>query len=237
MLDILGAITLVGGSIVTWALLIRAGTPDPVVRRRVAARVAMWFAAVALLGALGVFGVQRFGTPFIGLAVVLPVVVGVVLGRRIPALHYRLMSMPLALLIALNVGRLLGVFFLLLYAQGRLPSTFAHSAGWGDIAVAVLAIPVALAAHRKIAGWQAIVLAWNVLGFADLITAVTLGVGSSDSPLRFISELPASAAVGTLPWVLIPAFLVPTFLLIHLAIFMRLRRSWAVSAAPRPARA
>src|SRR5262245_15011123 len=191
MLDTLGAITLVGGAVLTWVLLIRAGSPDPAVRRKVATRVALWFAVVAVAGALGVFGAQRFGTPFIGLAVVLPVVGGVVLGRRIPAFHSRLISMPLALLIALNVGRLLGVYFLLLYSAGRLPYTFAHSAGWGDIAVALLAIPVAMAAHRKIAGWQAIVLAWNVLGFADLIAAVTLGVGSSNSPLRFISELPA----------------------------------------------
>lgn len=237
MLDILGGIALVAGTIFTWGMLIRAGTPLPAMRRKIATRVALWFAAVVLLGALGVFAAGRFGTPIMGLAVVLPVVAGVVIARRSHSLHPYLFAMPLALLIALNVGRLLGVFFLILQSAGRLPSTFAHSAGWGDIAIAILAIPVALAAYRKVAGWQAIVLAWNVLGFADLIAAVTLGVGSSNSPLRFVNELPASTAIATLPWVLIPAFFVPTFLLIHLVIFVRLRGSWSVSPAPRPARA
>ncbi len=237
MLDILGAILLIAGAFVTWQILIRIASPDAGVRRKIATRVALWFAAVVALGALGAFAVPGLGTPLIGAAVLLPIVAGILMARRTPAIHYRLMNLPIAALIALNVGRAIGVFFLVLQSAGRLPSTFAHSAGWGDIAVAVLAVPVALAAQRRIAGWQALVLAWNTLGFADLITAVTLGVGSSDSPLRFIAESPASTAVATMPWVLIPAFLVPTFLLIHLVVFAQLRKSWVASAAPRPARA
>jgi hypothetical protein len=40
---------------------------------------------------------------------------------------------PLAVLVAIHAGRVLGVFFLLLLAAGRLPPTFAMVAGWGDL--------------------------------------------------------------------------------------------------------
>src|SRR4030095_8035497 len=96
---------------------------------------------------------------------------------------------PLALLVALHVGRLLGGFFLALHAQGRLPVTFAQGAGWGDIAVAAVAPAVAWMIAREIPGWRAVTLLWNVVAFVDLATAVTLGLGSTPGfALRFIYE-------------------------------------------------
>jgi hypothetical protein len=70
----------------------------------------------------------------------------------------------------------------------------------------------------------AAILAWNVLGIADLIDAVGLGVISSPGSLHLIAEAPGSAIVATLPWLLIPAFIVPLLAATHLAIFHRLRR-------------
>jgi hypothetical protein len=99
------------------------------------------------------------------------------------------------------------------------------TAGWGDIAIAAAALPVAWAIHRQVSGWAAWTFAWNLLGFADLLTAVTLGVGSApNSPVRFIFESPNSGAIASLPGVLIPGVLVPLYLLSHLAIFAQLRR-------------
>ena len=58
---------------------------------------------------------------------------------------------------------------------------------------------------------------------ADLLSAVTLGVGSAPGSLvRFIYEAPGSGAITTFPWALIPAFFVPLFLLTHIAIFAEL---------------
>ena len=47
---------------------------------------------------------------------------------------------------------------------GRLPAPFAPSAGWGDVLVGVLALPVALMAARRAAGWRPIALLWNIVG-------------------------------------------------------------------------
>ena len=181
-----------------------------------------WLAVVTGLAAAGVFSAAS-RTPAIGAAVLAPVVIGVAVAGRVSALRTLALGIPLPVLVGVHVGRLLGAFFLVLLAEGRLPPTFALSAGWGDIAVAALAVPLAWAIHRRVAGWQALTLAWNSIGFLDLVTAVTLGVGSAPgSPLRFIFESPASSTMGSLPWLLIPGFLVPLYLLTHLAIFAQL---------------
>ena len=113
--------------------------------------------------------------------------------------------------------------FEVLCAVGRLPYTFAHSAGWGDLATGVLATPVIWAIRHHVTGWRWFTAAWNVLGLADLLAAVTLGVGSAPgSPLRFIYEAPGSGAIVTFPWVLVPAFFVPLYMLTHVAIFAHL---------------
>jgi hypothetical protein len=93
-----------------------------------------------------------------------------------------------------------GVFTHVGPATGRLPPTFALTAGWGDIFVAATALPLAWAIHRRAAGWRPLALAWNAVAALDLVVAVSLGIGSApDSPVRFIFESPDSGAATTLP--------------------------------------
>jgi hypothetical protein len=83
-----------------------------------------------------------------------------------------------------------------------------------------------------------VALAWNVFGFVDLVAAVTLGIGSQPAfPLRFIFEEPGTGLMATLPWLLIPGYLVPLYLLTHLAVFAQLaasarHRAWPGRASP-----
>jgi hypothetical protein len=195
------------------AVLTLTSALDRAAAMRLAAAGAAWLAAVAAMAAAGVFASgSGVGTPAIGVAVLAPVVIVAAMAVRPSATRALALGVPLPVLVAVHVGRLLGVFFLLLHAEGRLPRTFALSAGWGDIAVATLAGPLAWAIHRRVTGWWTLTLVWNSIGFLDLVTAVVLGVGSApDSPLRFIFETPSSGAMGTLPWMLIPGFLVPLY--------------------------
>jgi hypothetical protein len=67
------------------------------------------------------------------------------------------------------------------------------------------------------------VLAWTVIGFVDFLTAVFLGAASQPgTPIRLFFEAPGTALLGDLPWRFIPAYYVPMFLILHIAIFMRL---------------
>ena len=221
--DLLGAI----GLTVSAALLvgaIAAGTPgSPAARMRLAAVLAGWFGIIVALAAVGVFDDRRgIGTPAIGLAVVLPVLTLASIGSR-ETMRSAVLAVPLAVLVGVNAVRVLGVFFLLLHATGRLAAPFAPVAGWGDILAGAAALPVSWAILKQVPGWRSITLAWNAFGLADLAAAVALGVTSAEgSPVRVFFAEPGTAIMSGLPWVLVPAFLVPALMLTHLAVFYRL---------------
>ena len=222
MLNILGTILLTALAVVVVAVVARAGERPGAQRTRLAVGVSAWFVAAAALAAAGVFSSPALP---VGIALAAAVALPLIAGAAVVA-RTRGFGMPLTALVGVHMGRILGASFLMLYAAGRLPSSFAHSAGWGDIAVSVLALPVMWAIRREVAGWRWMAGAWNVLGMADLLAAVTLGMGSAPGSLvRFIYETPGSGAIMTFPWVLVPAFFVPFYLLTHIAVFAGLAAS------------
>ena len=135
-----------------------------------------------------------------------------------------LLALPVPLLLGLNALRILpGAFILLLASQGKLSGPFPQSAGWGDIIVGVIAIPLLLAAARNFAGSRRALLAWNILGTLDLLEAVALGVLSAPgSPLQIFGGAVGSTAMWSLPWSSIPTLLVPFYFITHGIIFARL---------------
>ena len=128
------------------------------------------------------------------------------------------------LLLGLKALRILpGAFILLLASQGKLSGPFPQSAGWGDIIVGIIAVPLMLAAARNLAGSRRAVLAWNILGTLDLAEAVALGVLSAPgSPLQIFGGAIGSTAMWSLPWSTIPTLLVPFYFITHGIIFARL---------------
>jgi hypothetical protein len=231
MIDIVGAIVLTAVAFAATGTVIFESPVSTLTARRLAVGTGAWFAVITALAAAGLFSTASgVGTPAIGLAVLVPVVALALASIRGSTLRRLALGVPLVTLVGVHVTRLVGAYFVLLWAQGRLPVTFATSAGWGDVTVALLAVPIALAVRRRLPGWWGLTLAWNTLGLLDLIVAVALGAGSAASPLRFIHESPESGATGTLPWLLIPGFLVPFYILTHLAVFAQLA---AAGRAPR----
>jgi hypothetical protein len=191
-----------------------------------------WFVLVLAIGATGALSPAGGGAPALGLAVVLPVAALVWAYFALPSVRNAMAATPLPALIGLHVIRLLGVMFLILYAEGRLPAPFAPSAGWGDVFMGVTALPLAWAATRCGARVRPYVLLWSAIGVGDLVTAVTLGTLSTPGPLQVFVGLPDSSAMTTLPWLIIPGFLVPILLFIHVVIFGRL---FAEPQASKPA--
>jgi hypothetical protein len=225
MLDIIGGISFTAVFALCCTVLIGWSAVGAAERLTLTVTAVLWFAGVAVLAALGLFSATSAGTPAIGLALVTPILLSLWGARHFSSFRAAALGLPLPALVAVHAGRILGVFFVLLFGAGRLPPTFALTAGWGDILVAVTALPLAWAIHQRVHAWQPLTFAWNLFGFADLLTAVTLGVGSAaDSPARFIFEAPGSNLMGSLPWVLVPGLLVPLYLLTHFAVFVQLVR-------------
>jgi len=142
----------------------------------------------------------------------------------IPQARAALLSVPLPALMAVHAGRLGGVFFLLLYLDGRLSAPFGPVAGIGDIitgAVALLLTAALLLGLRIRSPW---LRAWNGFGALDLVVAVILAVLSAPgTPFRVFTEEPGAQLMGTLPWIFVPAFFVPIDLLVHVAIAAKLK--------------
>lgn len=226
--DLLASIELTAcAAIAITALAIGFGK-DVTTRLRIAAGLGAWFVLVTVMAATEVLDYRHgVGVPALGITVILPIVILCVSVLRSPSFYRALQAVPLSVLIGVNVIRTLGVMFVLLYAAGRLPAPFAPVAGWGDIVIGLTAIPVAWLAHQKGAAAHSTILTWNTLGLVDLVAAVGLGAVSSPGPLRLIFAEPGSAIMTTLPWLLIPGFLVPLLASTHLAVFYRLRKAAA----------
>ncbi len=238
MIDIVGAIAGTALFAVLVGVLIGLSPVSRSTKLAAGAAAAGWGGLIVALAALGRFAPGASGpipAPGFAFAALLALLFG---GWFVlPRFRSALLAVPLPALVGLNVGRLGGVFFLLLAAEGRLSAPFAPVAGGGDMLVAALAIPLAAMAAGGVTmrpGWLRL---WNALGAVDLIVAVSLGLLSAPgTPFRVFTEEPGALAMTTLPWILVPAVLVPLYLLIHLTIAVKLR-SWqptpyAVAMAP-----
>jgi hypothetical protein len=127
-----------------------------------------------------------------------------------------LRAITLESLIKIHIFRLVGVFFILLYAYHLLPAKFAFFAGMGDIITAILALPVAKMAAKQKPGWKVAVYAWNIFGIMDivdlLVVAVIIGANGN---LR---------EMAIFPFVWFPAFAPATILFLHTTIFRKLQQ-------------
>jgi hypothetical protein len=172
--------------------------------------------------------------PLLGTVVFAPLVIAGAAFLLFPNVRTALTGIPMPVLMALNTIRSLGFLFILLATVGRLGGPFPYSAGIGDITTGVFAAPLALMAARTTKG-DLLVAAWNLFGTLDLVTAVALGIASANgSPIQLIHAGAGSEAMQHLPYSLVPAVLVPFFLITHGIIAAQLvgRRREAVDAIP-----
>jgi hypothetical protein len=139
--------------------------------------------------------------------------------------------MPPYWLIGLQVYRILGGIFLVAWAHGDLAGVFALPAGTGDTLTGPLALPTACLIYLAPRENSQAAIAWNILGILDLIIAITIGFLIAPGPLQLIVQNPPGTLIGTYPTVMIPAFAVPTSLMLHalsLRQLVRLRRKHAL---------
>jgi hypothetical protein len=225
MFDILSTAELTVSASIAVAFLSLAMAETPRGRLTVLVALGAWFALILAIGATGALSPAIGGPPALGLTVVLPIVALVWAYFALPSVRSAMAATPLPALIALHAIRLLGFMFLVLYAGGRLPAPFAPSAGWGDVFIGATALPVAWAVARFGARVRPLLLLWNTLGVADLVVALTLGPLSAPGPLQVFVGPPDSSPMTTLPWLIIPGFLVPCLMFLHVVIFARLAKA------------
>jgi hypothetical protein len=189
----------------------------------------MWALATTLLARRGAFEQAPGDTvPPVGIALAAALLaMGLCLALS-PTLR-RLLSGQ-ANLIRLHLWRLEGLVFLLLMARGRVPALWALPAGMGDVLVAATAPWVARDVETAPGRRRAIV--WNLLGMADLVVAIGLGITTNPGPAHVFDTVPTSAMLTRFPLVLVPTFLVPLAFTLHVvSLWQLLGGRWAKSDA------
>ncbi len=187
--------------------------------------LALWLAAILILGAVGAFP-RPPGTPPIPilLGAVVPVLVFLAAYWGWARFRAFVLTLDLRLATAIQAWRAGGLAFLALHTYGLLPGAFAWPAGLGDIAIGVTAPWILLALIRRPAfASSSTFIIWNLLGMLDLIVAVSTGATTSLLASGAPGEV-TTAPMSELPMLLIPAYLVPLFFMLHLAALFQARR-------------
>ena len=229
MLDLLAAVFMSALYATIIGVLISASPSRGVTKLALFAAAVAWLAIISAAAALGGLAPGALGPipatllPFAALS-------GLLFGGWyfFPQVRSAILSVPLPALVALNVGRVGGLFFLLLYWDGRVSAPFAPSAGVGDLITGALAFPLAILLALRFEIRHLWIALWNAFGALDLIVAIVLGILSAQAtPFRVFTEAPGTVAMTTLPWTFVPSMLVPIYLFIHFAIAakLKLRRS------------
>jgi hypothetical protein len=192
--------------------------PSPSVHRRVLVGLAAWFVLALVVSASGTVAavVPRVPPPvFVGGLAALALAAMF----AVPALRAWAAAVPLRALVGYHAVRFVGIAFLVLAARGALAPEWAVPAGWGDVAVAALALVVAaVACPPATRGRRLAVLAWNAFGLLDIL--FVLGSGARLA----LADPDALEPLTRLPLALLPTFVVPLILVTHVLIFWRLFR-------------
>ncbi|MEY4941036.1 MAG: hypothetical protein RIQ93_2771 [Verrucomicrobiota bacterium] len=171
-----------------------------------------WFGAAILAG--NALLLQQVSPPAVPALVFTLAALLLLLYFRIPPLRAWVQTVPLRTLVLLHVARYAGLVFLYLHHRGQLPFAFAVPGGFGEIAVATFALPVALAPLSDSARLRATRI-WNIAGLANilfiLVTAIQISL-EAPAEIRALTYLPLS---------LLPTFLAPLIIATHVIIFIR----------------
>ena len=185
----------------------------------------LWLSIIWSVAITGVFRPGHSTLPLVPLAIFLPVIVGVPILLRSERIGEVLDAMPTSWLIGLQVYRVLGGIFLVGWARGVIPSLFALPAGIGDVTTGLLALPVAYSLASRNRGAVRGAVAWNIFGLLDFTVAVGIGLVTAPGPFQLIQPSIPNTGLGLYPNVLIPAFAVPSSILLHVLSLRQLRRA------------
>lgn len=239
ILDMIGATVGVAIYALMAGVLVGGSRMGVALKVKLLAAAALWLTLMITIAAAGGFApgvVRGFPAPLFAFVAFLALLFGA--WFRIPQFRDALLSLPLGALVGLNIVRLGGIMFVLLAAQNRLSEPFASVAGYGDMLVGALAIPLALMTLRREDAAPRWTGAWNALGATDLVVAITLAsLSAPGTPFRVFTDGQGTTVMTGLPWIVVPTLLVPVYFLIHFAVAVRLTAARAPSARAQRAEA
>ena len=190
--------------------------------------IVAWFVFALLGGALGLFQNQanRIGAA-VGIAAGVPLMLFAIWCAASESFRKFALGLNARTLTLAQSGRIIGVTFVILQERRVLPAIFAWPAGYGDMFIGATAAFVAWKLCNPV--HRGSFIFWQALGIIDLVTAVGLGTTAG---LIQPHGVPM-AAMTVLPLSVIPTFLVPLYLILHLICIAQARGWRPVSGGQR----
>jgi hypothetical protein len=185
-----------------------------------------WFLLTTVLAEQGIFepSITKFNS--ISIALPLGVLVSYFLFTRLKIFKILVSSIPKSWLVLIQFYRAFGAVFLILYGQNLLPPQFALPAGIGDVIVGVSALFVSWSLYNNKIWAEKVTKWWCYLGILDLLVAITMGTLTIPSNTQSIISPfePTNYLLGKYPLVMIPIFIVPFSITLHLLVLRKLNK-------------
>ena len=180
--------------------------------------LAAWFGVSTAMAAAGAFSAAVTGNlaiPLLALTLAFPIAVGVAAAFTSPAIRQLISPSNIQPgVVAVHALRIIpGSVFVVMAPLGVLPAIFAGPAGVGDILVGSSAL---LASRWVRSGRWGRALVWNVFGMLDFVNGATIGIATSPGPFHALHTNPTSALFWMQPLAVVPFFMVPIYVLLHL---------------------
>jgi hypothetical protein len=189
--------------------------------------VTLWLAIIWSAATGGAFRPGAASLPLLPIATFVPMLLGLPILLRSRRIGEVLDAMPASWILPLQLVRLSGFTFFVAWVHGKMPGAFALQAGICDILVALLAVPIAISLASGSRASRRAAVAWNVFGILDFAIAESIGLAMTFGLFETGFQSPTS---GLYPAVMIPAFGVPTDIILHaLSLRQLARRDRAVT--------
>lgn len=191
--------------------------------RWVGCTIAAWLALLALLAYRGFFLNFTAMPPRVGLALLLPLVVGLLLLPTVGTRRYLAVTPPAWLVYLQSFRILMELILFALAVQHRVPTLITFEGRNADILVGLAALPVGYFAVERRAWPRWVATLWNVAGIFILGNVVFHAQLAAPTPYRLFVTEPSTAVLATFPYIWLPGFLVPLALWLHAASLVQLR--------------
>ena len=179
---------------------------------------------LAFTGALAWSGaLLRAGTLplYFPLLMLTPIVAGILFFRSSPGEEVLARLPPASPVVMQSFRIVMEVVLWALAVQGRVPYLITFEGRNVDILVGLTAWPVARYCFVRRVWPVRVAMLWNVAGLFILANVVFRAYLSAPTPLRVFFTHPPTSFIGTLPYVWLPAFLVPLAVWLHVASLMK----------------
>jgi hypothetical protein len=185
----------------------------------------LWILITGFLANLGIFKLLNVLPPPFAI-VVIPNIILLLVVTFSKETTQRLNSVSLSALTLIQSFRILMELILFDLAESGIIS---HLLTWEgrniDIIIGVTAPIITVIAIKKWTYYKHVLLFWNYLGIALLINVFTHGLLSAPLPFQVFFTEPANTFVFSMPYIWLPAFVLPNAILFHILSIRKLRNS------------